>query len=621
MKAKINNKKIIVALALLFGISFGLMATFAFSRNSSIFNNRFDLAEWKTVFTEEFKSPSNWTTCETVEKTITVKNESNIDAAVRIKIDEQWLKSDGTTELPLVSATSGKQMAIINFTENSGWEKSLDGYYYYDVDLRENEETTSLTTSVTLNCDANLGVDADYAAATYHLKFTAQTIQYDQKSAWRATLYDVVANQTRGTDENIEFNTFPDGISPYPGYRPGSGKGVFTVASSATGTFPVHYYRGDVKNNHVIFADKCWHIMRTTDTGGVKLIYDSEITMDGDNKTCDEYGARLNGRDYQFYDGDSRDLAASSYMYGKENSTSQYRTWLKNDTTVLNFANDVRYDGENYTLVDVKTGTAQQIKEDILNDHHYFCLDNSATTCSEVGYAWLKYKSFTDDKGFGVYYLPITGFSNMDAKMEAIFANEVDSAIKRTLDTWYEEKILAHASMLEDTVFCNNKTLIESGLVSKDQRIENADFELESRLWARISDASMSPTLECRKDDAYTVEESSNGNGALKYPIGLMTADEAVYAGIAGDYSSCRGGYDACKKNYLMINGSTNQMTMSVMEYTNPTLYRTIINGYNGTLYYQYGMSSSAVQPVVSLKPGTYYKSGDGTAGNPIIVE
>lgn len=35
----------------------------------------------------------------------------------------------------------------------------------------------------------------------------------------------------------------------------------------------------------------------------------------------------------------------------------------------------------------------------------------------------------------------------------------------------------------------------------------------------------------------------------------------------------------------------------------------------------KYVADSGYVQPVVSLKLGTYYKSGDGTAGNPIIVE
>ena len=199
-----NNKKVIIALALLFGMCFGFSLTLAYNMDESVMANKFQLAEWKTVFTEDFESPSNWVTCQTVDKTIIVKNESNIDASVRIKLEEQWLKKDGT-ELPLVSETSGYQMAQINFLEESGWTKdNNDGYYYYDVDLKKNESTKSLTTGVTLNCDANLDVDVDYAGATYHLKYTVQMIQADKKDEWRTSqrtrLYSVIA----GLSSNID---------------------------------------------------------------------------------------------------------------------------------------------------------------------------------------------------------------------------------------------------------------------------------------------------------------------------------------------------------------------------------------------------------------------------------
>ena len=36
---------------------------------------------------------------------------------------------------------------------------------------------------------------------------------------------------------------------------------------------PVYYYNGAVEDNNVLFAGFCWKIVRTTDTGGVKLIY------------------------------------------------------------------------------------------------------------------------------------------------------------------------------------------------------------------------------------------------------------------------------------------------------------------------------------------------------------
>ena len=52
-----------------------------------------------------------------------------------------------------------------------------------------------------------------------------------------------------------------------------NGKGVYTRAGTQNATNPIMYYRGEVDDNNVIFANKCWKTVRTTDTGGVKLIY------------------------------------------------------------------------------------------------------------------------------------------------------------------------------------------------------------------------------------------------------------------------------------------------------------------------------------------------------------
>jgi len=39
------------------------------------------------------------------------------------------------------------------------------------------------------------------------------------------------------------------------------------------GNQEVYYYYGEASNNNVLFANYCWKIIRTTDTGGVKLLY------------------------------------------------------------------------------------------------------------------------------------------------------------------------------------------------------------------------------------------------------------------------------------------------------------------------------------------------------------
>ena len=49
--------------------------------------------------------------------------------------------------------------------------------------------------------------------------------------------------------------------------------GLYTGEGSDTYANPVYYYKGNVKNNNVLFGGFCWKIVRTTETGGVKIVY------------------------------------------------------------------------------------------------------------------------------------------------------------------------------------------------------------------------------------------------------------------------------------------------------------------------------------------------------------
>ena len=55
-----------------------------------------------------------------------------------------------------------------------------------------------------------------------------------------------------------------------------NGQGVYMRAGTENDAYPIVYYRGAVDNNNVVFNNKCWKAVRTTDTGGVKLIYNGE---------------------------------------------------------------------------------------------------------------------------------------------------------------------------------------------------------------------------------------------------------------------------------------------------------------------------------------------------------
>ncbi len=60
-----------------------------------------------------------------------------------------------------------------------------------------------------------------------------------------------------------------------------NGKGVYTFSSTKDDKYPVHYYRGAVTDNNVKFAGLCWKIVRTTNTGGIKLIYNGSPDTNG----------------------------------------------------------------------------------------------------------------------------------------------------------------------------------------------------------------------------------------------------------------------------------------------------------------------------------------------------
>ena len=55
-----------------------------------------------------------------------------------------------------------------------------------------------------------------------------------------------------------------------------NGKGLYRLFGTENDTYPIYYYRGDIDNNNVVFGDYCWQIVRTTDTGGIKMIYNGE---------------------------------------------------------------------------------------------------------------------------------------------------------------------------------------------------------------------------------------------------------------------------------------------------------------------------------------------------------
>ena len=120
--------------------------------------------------------------------------------------------------------------------------------------------------------------------------------------------------------EAVMDNTSSEFVSSSTGINFGSrldnntnGKGVYIRAGTEDNEYPILYFRGDVDNNHVKFANFCWLIVRTTESGGTKLIYDGVPDSNGycDNtRTASQIGTSR-------FNQNSSSPADVGYMFGE----------------------------------------------------------------------------------------------------------------------------------------------------------------------------------------------------------------------------------------------------------------------------------------------------------------
>ena len=87
-------------------------------------------------------------------------------------------------------------------------------------------------------------------------------------------------------DKSSTYVSSSDGIDFSKVSSDTNGKGLYIASEYSDYKYPILYYRGDVDNNNLIFANFCWKIVRTTETGGIKLIYNGVPS----NVTCDNTG-------------------------------------------------------------------------------------------------------------------------------------------------------------------------------------------------------------------------------------------------------------------------------------------------------------------------------------------
>ena len=181
---------------------------------------------------------------------------------------------------------------------------------------------------------------------------------------------------------------------------------------------------------------------------------------------------------------------------------------------------------------------------------------------------------------------------------------QTSSTIKGVLDNWYtnniedEEKNLHYGQYIDGNAgFCGDRRT-SSGLGTGTSR---TDYQPYTRI------SSSSPSLTCQTEDIYTTSGSSTGNKALTQPIGLISADEAMFAGIPWSGSN--------QNNYLYT--GQNYWTMSPYIYSGGAHVFYVYS--DGSLYYSIAnYTTPGVRPVINIRANVSI-TGLGTTSDPFL--
>lgn len=198
----------------------------------------------------------------------------------------------------------------------------------------------------------------------------------DGKIAKVQTLYRLMADSSVGLDTNVDFNSTPTDAN----------SGVYTIASTASDTYPVHYYRGNIDNNNVLFAGFCWKMVRTTSTGGVKLVYNGvydETNKCNNTGTATQIGtSKFNSSDFSL--ADAGYMYGTRYTYSSKNFPSIYVLNTSNTSnTNYYYGTSVTYSNGTYTLQNAETKSWSDNYSTLTG---YYTCRSTSTTCSTVYY-------------------------------------------------------------------------------------------------------------------------------------------------------------------------------------------------------------------------------------------
>ena len=196
--------------------------------------------------------------------------------------------------------------------------------------------------------------------------------------------------------------------------------------------------------------------------------------------------------------------------------------------------------------------------------------------------------------------------------------NTNNSTIKTAVDNWYKTNIAdkGYSSYISNAVgFCGDRSLPAGIWDTNDNGDGVNNTPQTSYFGAYVRYVKNVAQFTCQEPsrDLYTTADSSIGNKALTYPVGLITYDELVFAGMDNRHInklswaySTQHYWTMSPSHFIAAGGRANEWFLLSTGYLHQWNY----------VAFDFG-----ARPVINLKSDTLITGGIGTANDPFVVE
>ena len=545
--------------------------------------------------------------------TFTIKNNCNSYVKVYITIDSTYRESTNTSYLKdnymkvniSPKGTTTSKSVILGSQTLTDLENNKKGYIIVSTGLKANEEKSydlriwmdsAVTTEQGLNKNWSGKIVVVSSAATYEPTFAETILANNEvkaplttpgKEVSAHTKDDIADTSTESVDATEQTYYFTYGT----GWKANGTNFNLTGATVTSDTYVNSY--SSLVGKYLVSSSASNNGSRTA--GAMKTTTNLSGVYYVVSATSSSYA-------YKQITSNKNTTEALLASVEDDYGTSYYfRGAVKNN--YVEFANKcwriVRIVGDGSVKLvlhnDNTAGAANPCSSANNNTNAAFAHFNGTTYLSDFN------SNIGDNASIGLMYG--TPGSNDYASTHA---NTNKSTILTNLETWYTNNLVTYTDKLSDTIWCNDKST-ETGALGYG--LKGTYYSAASRVRAG------KPSLKCSNDNnngklsKFTVSDTTNGNGNLTYKIGLLTADEIMFAGFKNSVSN--------SSTYLQENANNEWWTLSPLEFSELSgtyLCAVQVDMFGG------GVSNIAVRPAISLVSSTTISSGTGTSEDPYVV-